>query len=276
MKSFKEFDEWTKELIDQGCTYAEIARIQNRSRHSVRSQCVARGWEKSKDGNKEKQEIAFNRMREQFDAKGYKLIDCSGGVDGIVHIKCKVCGGILERKAQVARKPYKILCEHCRQIKHDQEKQERIAKREQREVEKTKRIVYRQQSFKICPECGGIYFDRKKYCSDKCGQKANDRRKDLNRRIRTRSQLVDKDISLDALYKRDKGVCYICDQHCDWNDYYYKGNTFIAGNHYPSIDHVQPLSKGGEHSWNNVKLACRICNSLKKDNVTYPLMVKTI
>lgn len=272
MKSFKEFDKWTKELIDQGCTYAEIARVQNRPRCSVREHCLQRGWKSKTNGRKTVKASAIVRLSEQLDAKGYELIDCSGGVDGIVHIKCKVCGGILERKAQVARKPYKILCEHCRQIKHDQEEQERIAKREQLEAERAKRIVYRQQSFKICPECGGIHFDRKKYCSDKCGQKANDRRKDLNRRMRTQSQLVDKDISLSALYKRDHGVCYLCGEQCDWNDYTTKGDVFIAGNHYPSIDHVKPLSKGGEHSWSNVKLACRICNSLKKDNDMMPLV----
>lgn len=45
------------------------------------------------------------------------------------------------------------------------------------------------------------------------------------------------------------------------------GDTFIAGNMYPSIDHVRPLSRGGLHEWGNVKLAHRICNSIKKDNV---------
>ena len=30
-----------------------------------------------------------------------------------------------------------------------------------------------------------------------------------------------------------------------------------------TIDHVVPLSKGGEHSWENVVLACRSCNSRK-------------
>ena len=272
MKSFKEFDKWTKELIDQGCTYAEIARVQNRPRCSVREHCLQRGWKSKTNGRKTVKASAIVRLSEQLDAKGYELIDCFGGVDGIVHIKCKVCGGILERKAEVARHKDRILCEHCRQIKHDQEEQERIAKREQLEAERAKRIVYRQQSFKICPECGGIHFDRKKYCSDKCGQKANDRRKDLNRRMRTQSQLVDKDISLSALYKRDHGVCYLCGEQCDWNDYTTKGDVFIAGNHYPSIDHVKPLSKGGEHSWDNVKLACRICNSLKKDNDMMPLV----
>lgn len=32
---------------------------------------------------------------------------------------------------------------------------------------------------------------------------------------------------------------------------------------YPSVDHVIPLSKGGTHTWDNVKLAHKRCNSKK-------------
>ena len=267
MKHFEDYDQWTRELLDQGKNYSEIGKIQNRSRHSVREHCKNRGWLREEKTNDVRRRMALEQMREQLDAKGYELIDCSGGVDGIVHIKCKVCGGILERKAQVARKPYKILCEHCRQIKHDQEEQDKITKREQREVEKAKRIVYKQQSFFICPECGGLFFDRKKYCSEKCLSRAMSRNGEMKRRSRTKEQLVDKNITLKSLFDRDHGVCYICGEQCDWNDYYYKGETFIAGDSYPSIDHVIPLSKGGAHSWLNVKLSCRKCNYLKSDSL---------
>ena len=46
-------------------------------------------------------------------------------------------------------------------------------------------------------------------------------------------------------------------------DHKYKGRYFIVGKKYPSIDHVIPLSKGGTHSWDNVKLAHFSCNSAK-------------
>ena len=49
-------------------------------------------------------------------------------------------------------------------------------------------------------------------------------------------------------------------------EYTIRGNKFIAGNYYPSIDHVIPLSKGGIDTWNNVRLSHRICNSLKSDS----------
>ena len=33
----------------------------------------------------------------------------------------------------------------------------------------------------------------------------------------------------------------------------------------PSLDHVVPRSRGGEHVWTNVVSACRRCNHLKAD-----------
>lgn len=33
----------------------------------------------------------------------------------------------------------------------------------------------------------------------------------------------------------------------------------------PELDHIVPLSKGGEHSYRNTHCACRRCNGSKKD-----------
>lgn len=75
--------------------------------------------------------------------------------------------------------------------------------------------------------------------------------------------MIDNDITLQALFKRDKGVCQLCGKPCDWEDITEHEGTFIAGNNYPSIDHITPLSCGGEHSWGNVRLAHRHCNTLE-------------
>lgn len=61
------------------------------------------------------------------------------------------------------------------------------------------------------------------------------------------------DVSLDELYKRDCGICGICGNLC---------NKLEA-----SIDHIIPLSKGGEHSYKNTQLAHRRCNSQKRDRI---------
>lgn len=77
--------------------------------------------------------------------------------------------------------------------------------------------------------------------------------------------MVDKDINLVDLFKKSNGVCYLCGKPCDIEDRREANGTIICGDMYPSIDHVIPLARGGQHSWNNVRLAHRICNSLKSD-----------
>lgn len=86
-------------------------------------------------------------------------------------------------------------------------------------------------------------------------------------RVRRRSVVCigDNDITIEALYNRSTGICALCGGYCDFNDYVYRGTTFIAGNHYPSIDHIVPISKGGSHTWDNVQLAHKQCNSIKSD-----------
>ncbi|WP_153301198.1 HNH endonuclease [Priestia flexa] len=71
---------------------------------------------------------------------------------------------------------------------------------------------------------------------------------------------IDWDISIERLMKRDKGICYLCNESVDIK---------LDPNHdyYPSIEHVIPVAKGGTHSWDNVKLAHRKCNYLKSDEV---------
>ena len=78
-------------------------------------------------------------------------------------------------------------------------------------------------------------------------------------------------ISLQELYERDGGVCWLYGESCDYDDKEYRvsksGRGYLAtGPNYPSVDHVVPLSKGGTHTWDNVKLAHKRCNSKKCDN----------
>ena len=113
-----------------------------------------------------------------------------------------------------------------------------------------------------CPMCGKE-TDRPKYCSDKCRMKASNAFWNHKRRIRIKDATVDKDITLHDLFIRDKGRCHICGGACDWDDKSHNGNTFVFGAMYPTVDHVIALSNGGEHSWENVRLAHKGCNSAK-------------
>ena len=93
-----------------------------------------------------------------------------------------------------------------------------------------------------------------------------------DKRIKDKNNLDN--INLKELYNRDNGVCWICGKLCDYNDKEYrvseKGHRYLAtGPNYPSVDHVIPLSKGGAHTWNNVKLAHKRCNSKKCDKILF-------
>lgn len=78
--------------------------------------------------------------------------------------------------------------------------------------------------------------------------------------------MVDRGITVEKLVERDNGICHICGLPVDMADFYINENGVqICGDMYPSRDHVRPISLGGLHSWDNIKLAHRICNT-KKSN----------
>ncbi|MCY4163673.1 MAG: HNH endonuclease [bacterium] len=56
-------------------------------------------------------------------------------------------------------------------------------------------------------------------------------------------------LSRRGVFARDEYRCQYCGCYAD------------------SIDHVQPKSRGGTHSWENVVAACRRCNIAKRDRL---------
>lgn len=200
-------------------------------------------------------------------------------MDGSVDIKCKTCGNVITRSFISIRHNH-VGCPFCREQERTDIQQARDAEAERKRTERQKlseeRRAAKQAAYDerhklhACMTCGQP-TTRPKYCSKRCGQRANDRKKETTRRVRRQCALVDRDITLEKLYERDGGRCYLCGGLCDWQDSETKEGSFIAGNMYPSIDHVKPLSKGGTHAWDNIKLAHRLCNSLKGNTIT-PLM----
>lgn len=133
------------------------------------------------------------------------------------------------------------------------------------------------KKIRSCDNCGKEYLYRSQtssgtvYCSDECKRKGGNEKKrergtiSKDKRINLNGK-ADYSINVKKLYERDGGECHICNQQTDFNDYTKtEEGWFIAGNNYPSVDHVIPIAKGGLHRWVNVKLAHRICNSIKGD-----------
>ena len=185
-----------------------------------------------------------------------------------VLLKCKICGDTFIRNANRVRGKKKPICFNCIKIetqtkKNIQQDRDRIIAKQNKflkkivsdknkEINKFYRYLRNNTLYiKKCVQCGNEYIEhtRSVYCS-KC-------RKSVNHHHSYKS--------LDKLYKRDKGICYICGKECDYNDYKILDNNFIVGNNYPSIDHYIPLYDGGTDDWNNLKLAHFICNTRKSN-----------
>lgn len=195
------------------------------------------------------------------------------GHDGTVDLWCDTCGSIMTRSWVTVRHS-SVLCRVCDQRRRDEKekaKREDAERREREAKEKEKARAWakyensiKQWSFAVCKECGEIFVPDGKtkcYCSERCRRKAVNNRKD--RRIAGKRQ--NSGITLEKVYGRDGGTCYLCGESCDWDDYEERNGNKIAGDWYPSIDHVIPLAHGGTHTWDNVRLAHRRCNYLKSD-----------
>lgn len=116
-----------------------------------------------------------------------------------------------------------------------------------------------------CIICGKNFSCHKKESTKTCSTECHLIYKKAKRNTRSDRRLnpdniVDHDITLKKLFSRDKGICQICGEICDWEDFKIINGNFIAGNNYPSIDHIIPLSRNGNHSWENVQLSHFKCN----------------
>lgn len=192
----------------------------------------------------------------------------------VLQVRCSVCGNDNHMTYHNLTAQYRG-CPSCMKRQQEQRAAERAEESRRKEQARRRRLARteakkeeraQQLEFHSCPVCGAI-TTRKKYCSDKCQNKAANATKEAKRRKKIRASMVDKDITVMGLFKRDAGVCYICGTRCNTEDYTIIDGAFVAGDWYPSIDHVVPLAKGGAHSWGNVRLAHRRCNYLKRDKL---------
>lgn len=126
-----------------------------------------------------------------------------------------------------------------------------------------------------CKECASIFTTKigspkSSFCCQSCAAKYNRRIEHQTQRhheylkhykSKRKAQIQEnyiEDVPFDAIYKRDNGICQICGLHVPYDKQ--ADDSWNA-----TIDHVVPLSKGGEHSRANCQLAHRICNSIKCD-----------
>jgi len=99
-----------------------------------------------------------------------------------------------------------------------------------------------------------------RYCKDCCtvnrsleAVRRRDRKNNVSGRQIHRAKVLsvecDETITLAKIYKQAFGLCALCGLHVPPKK--------------ASIDHTQPLSKGGAHVWGNVQLTHLVCNLRK-------------
>ena len=195
--------------------------------------------------------------------------------DTYLYLMCKDCLGVI-KKSKENIKPSRnrvFSCPYCQKIIIDAKEKARQEQRDAyyKHIEEARKIKEEERIKKytrVCPRCGITFIGGRKYCSKRCADRMADSRKEHIRRMRIKAK--SDNISLALLLERDKYICWICKKKVDPNDYCIQSDgTFIAGNNYPSIDHVVALKNGGTHTWNNVRLAHMICNTRKNAKMFY-------
>lgn len=288
-----EFEKQVIELRKNGLSYKKIMAITNGSDWEVRKICHNNGIPKGRipaepKPTKKKKELTLW----QLEIKGYREqgLCCSEivtitGKNGkkitqtANAIKMPFTDAEKRKSIELAHKKLinkdisKTISDRCPNLelekkRAESEKQKQINRKIKEEEQNEKRKLkfwkkdFNQITLKQCSQCGSIFYGKNKYCSKECANKANNNRKDK----RFGNRKINHLISAKSLYKRDGGICWICGNQCDLNDFKKikdkNGNDcIVCGNNYPSVDHLIPVCEGGTDTWDNVKLACRYCNS---------------
>lgn len=283
-KRLTPFQQKVKKLREQGKCCVEISEIIGEPTSAVLQTVKAIGMPFTEGETMKSRQLGLEKRANTIQPKienqvafinsNYPDWEYIGGFvnsDGFMTIRCKKCGEVTKKSAITIRHRRNIICPKC--LEKEREAKEAKKEQEKLELEQKKLDAFWNQDFrqiamefKTCPECGTQHLNsRTKYCSIACRRKATNRRTD--KRLK-KVKKKDSGINLKKIYNRDNGTCWICGGWCDWDDYTIdkKGN-FIVGRTYPSIDHVYPIAKGGDHVWGNIRLAHHYCNTIKSDRV---------
>lgn len=213
------------------------------------------------------------RLIDEFDGKFEYVGNFRANDKKFATIRCTECGHVFDHSIDFNGSMW--TCPQCRQRQIEADKQRREDEAEVRRYERMFDEIREYALDKTCKECGKTFHSSSTtalYCSDRCRRRHQNRRKSSFTSDNFRHYYhikygdeyrkhYDPSITLKKLYERDSGVCQICGELCDWDDMEWG----CHGPTYPSLDHIVPRAKGGDHRWENVQLAHCICNSRKRD-----------
>lgn len=272
-----------------GVSYYEIGDALGVCNSTVSSWARSAGIVRGKGGGC----VARNNAKRNEEAKA-RIEDMLGGKFKVLNLepnrwatlKCVKCDSVFRRNVDPR---YPTECPGCKKREVERHEEEcklaltrRAIIRALHGVLRFKEMEERKAQFldatHVCKECGKTFTMRElresnpwnysynpTFCSRSCRKRFH-KRESRHRRRELGEQRHCGSVSLHELEMRDHNTCYLCGCTTNRSDYSVDENgNFTAGPTYPSIDHVVPLSKGGAHDMDNVKLACCRCNAIKRD-----------
>ena len=219
------------------------------------------------------------RIRKRLDGSQFEYIGGYTERKKPITIRCKACGYEFSRIYEVIfDKRYPGRCPNCIRREREEKAAKKKAEREAdalrtKDRKRMDRYFVERRKTKACKMCGRMFRRAngfggvlKLYCSEECLHIQKERtRRAYNRHRDERLKKCEKNdhtINVPRLYERDGGRCWICGEMTNLEDRIIREDgTVICGNDYPSIDHIIPISRGGNNVWDNVRLAHRKCNS---------------
>lgn len=168
--------------------------------------------------------------------------------------KCAGCGQSLDLAAFTINRARKDgLASKCRSCQAADTKASYAAKREHRQAYANNYRASRLEHTRALERARYAKNRERQIEKSKAWNAANPKRRaeiESTRRARQREAFVEH-VDRDIVFERDLGVCQYCGVSVSRDAFH--------------VDHYVALVNGGEHSYENVRLACALCNHRKKD-----------
>ena len=211
-----------------------------------------------------------NGLSDKYDYEGVKKCkECNADIS---HMKINAiyCSKLCRQRVEDRSRGHKPIEEHLKIV--GEQRKQRLARLE---IERARKKLREEKELtRPCVECGTPFYNPHPHtltCTPLCSKRRANRQLRLyNSKRLNESNIVDRDITVQKLFDKYEGICYLCGKECDFNDKVITEEGYtIVGKTYPSIEHVIPISKNGLHSWDNVNLAHHYCNSIKSDKLFF-------
>ena len=209
-----------------------------------------------------------NGLSDKYDYEVVKKCKVCNADISHMKVNAMYCSNSCKQMAGDRRKGHKPKEEYLKIV--GEQRKKRLARLELERA--CKKLREEKELTRPCVECGTPFYNPHPLvltCTPLCSKRRKNRIKQLrNSKRLNESNIIDKDITLQKLFKKYGGICYLCGKECDFNDKVITEEGYtIVGKTYPSIEHVIPISKNGLHSWDNVNLAHHYCNTLKSNKI---------